>query len=108
MQKSKDLTFIGFSIKARKIIYGFNTLTESKNKKYLILLCYSASENTKKDVAAYARNNGIKILETKGILLEEIVNKPNCKTAAVTDKGLAAAITENVSDKFLITDGGII
>lgn len=107
MQRSKDLTFIGFCIKARKIIYGYNTLTENNKKKYLILLCGSAAENTKKDVISYAKNQGIKLLETQGILLEEIVNKANCKTAALLDMNLAAAVLENISDKFILINGGI-
>lgn len=108
LQRSKDLTFIGFCIKARKIIFGYNTLIESSKKKYLIFLCNSAAENTKKDVISYAKKNNIKLLMTQGILLEEIVYKVNCKTAAVIDKNLAAAVLENISNNFITIDGGII
>lgn len=108
MLKSKDLTFIGFSVKARKIIYGLNLIESDKKRKYLMLLCNSASDNTKKAVTDYAKRKNITILITQDILLEEIVNKTNCKSAALTDKNLATAVLENISHNFITFDGGAI
>ena len=46
-KKSKVETFIGFSVKARALVYGSDAVNRLK-KAYLILLCESAAENTKK------------------------------------------------------------
>lgn len=106
MQRSKDLTFIGFSVKARKIVYGISLIADYRKRIYLLILCRSASENTKKTVMDFARYNNIKTLVTQDILLEEIVNKPNCKTIGLTDKNLAAAVLENISGYLKACSGG--
>lgn len=108
MQKSKDLTFIGFSVKAGKILYGLNIIKEYKKRIYLLILCHCASENTKKAAKLFATKRKIKILITQDILLEEIVNKNNCKTIALTDKNLAVAVLENISHNFIAFDGGTV
>lgn len=107
MQRSKDLTFIGFSIKSRKIVLGCNALLSERKRKYLIILCHSAAKNTVKAITAYAYNHDITIIKTHNILLEEIVNKSNCKAAAITDQKLAAAIKDNLSGNFEIMEGGV-
>lgn len=108
MQKSKDLTFIGFSIKAKKVIYGLNLIKESRLKFYLLILCHSASDNTKKIAINIANKNKIRLLITHEILLEEIVNKTNSKVIALTDKNLAEAVLQNMSNALKAFDGGNI
>lgn len=93
--KNNDLTYIGFGVKAGKIIYGIDLIKNSKKQIYIILLCRFASENTKKAAINYAKHSNIDIIMTKEMLLEEIVNKVNCKTAALTDKNLADALKKN-------------
>jgi hypothetical protein len=104
LQKGKDITFIGFSVKSRRIVYGINQIINSRKKLYLLILCKSASENTKKEARNFAKNHAIKILITKDILLEEIVNKINCKSAALTDKNLAVAVLDNVGCNLTVFD----
>lgn len=86
------MTFIGFAIKARKIAFGLNQIESCKKRIYLMIICHSASENTAKAAIALAEKRGAAALMTQGVLLEDIVNKPNCKSAAITDEELAAAI----------------
>jgi hypothetical protein len=94
--KSSDLAYAGFSVKARKIIYGIEQIKESRTRAYVILLCKSASRNTKKAAANFAKNKNLPLLVTKEMLLEEIVNKKNCKAAALTDINLANALIKNM------------
>lgn len=107
MQRSKDFTFIGFAIKARKVIYGANTIEGNRNRKYIMFICESASENTKKLIQSLALKNRTILVQTKGILLEDIVNKINCKTAAIIDKQLGEAVLTNLSANFEIIYGGV-
>lgn len=83
---------MGFSVKARNIIYGIEQIKASKKKMYAILLCRGASQNAKKEAVSFAKSKNIALLITKEIPLEEIVNKVNCKTAALTDENLANAL----------------
>ncbi len=106
MQRSKEITFIGFSVKARKIIYGINLISLSRKTIFLLIMCFSAAENTKKEAINLARKKGVKLLVTKDILLEEIVNKTNCKLVALTDKNLAAAVLDNADGNLVAYNGG--
>ena len=107
MQRTKDITFIGFALKSRGIILGANSVYAEKKRKYLLLLCQSAAKNTAKDFIAYAARQSIPAIKTCGVLLEDIVNKSNCKVAAITDRHLAEAVLNNLSDNFENISGGI-
>jgi len=91
-------TYIGFAIKSGKLKKGMNVIENTRGIE-LLILCASASDNTKKQT----KNLSVKLkkpLIISNKLLSEILGKENCKTAAVTDKNLAKAILENVG-----TDG---
>ncbi len=100
--QSKDVSLIGFAVKARKVVFGLNQIEHCRKRVYLMIICHTASQNTKSAALSLARKMGAPALGTKGVLLEEIVSKPNCKSVAVTDEELAAAIMKNVSHQFEI------
>ena len=104
--QSKELTFLGFSIKARKILYGANTIEGDRHTKYALLMCKSAGANTRKDMAALSRKWNIPCYVTTEALLEELVFRNNCKTAALTDKALAQAFLSNLTGQFELFEGG--
>ena len=83
---------------------GSNSVGTLK-KAFLIIVCNSASEGTKKLASSYANKFSCPLMLSK-ILLEDITLKENCKLVAVTDKNLAKAIIENQDDNFSISSGG--
>lgn len=101
--RSKTETFVGFAIKARALVTGTNAVNSLK-RAYLILICDSASQNTKKTAAEFSVRFGCPLLKT-GKPLEELTGKENCKVAAVTDMNLAKAIT-GTDENLLIGPGG--
>jgi hypothetical protein len=98
-------TFIGFCVKARKISLGAGAIDTLKGGVYLILVCSSASENTFKLALKYKNRFSCPLIICKR-LLEDAVNKPNCKIAAVKDQSLAQAIINSVNEDYQLYIGG--
>ena len=99
MEKSKSFTFIGFAIKARKLRCGVNAIATLK-KADLLIVCSSASENTKKDAVKLSKKLFAKLLVLNEVLLESVVYKDKCKLVAITDKALAKAIINSGDSRF--------
>jgi hypothetical protein len=71
----------------------------------LILVCSTASENTFKLAIKYKNRFSCPLIICK-CGLENAVNKPNCKIAAILDESLAKAILDNVCDDYELYAGG--
>ncbi len=99
--QDKIYTYIGFAIKAGKVRTGVNAITTLKGDIPLLLLCGSASDNTKKDVLKLAKKHNSVIVTSLSDKLEDIFRKDNCKLAAILDASLAKAILDNLNEKFV-------
>ena len=95
--KVKAETFIGFSVRARKIRFGFNTLATLK-KAYVILVCKTAAKNTVKAAFKYAKKYGCKVFRTNNKTLSDLSHKDGVKIAAITDYSLAKAVMDNAAE----------
>ena len=102
--KSKAETFIGFAIKKRALITGTNSV-DSLKRANLILVCESASENTRNQALGFSRKFNCEAVLCK-IPLEDITGKQNCKIAAMTDKNLASAVLNNSEENFYVISVG--
>lgn len=89
--KDKVETLLGFAVKAGKVFYGSDTLETVRSKYYIIVLCNTASDNTKKRVLSVAKKKRLPVIVTEKEL-QYTVGKPNCKVLAVADKQMAEAI----------------
>lgn len=90
MQTDKIKAYAGFALKAKKLVRGINAVSATKEKIYLLLADSAASENSKKEIEKLRAKRSCPLLYTEK--LWELVNKCECKLAAVTDEGLANAI----------------
>lgn len=108
MQRSKAESYIGFCIRAGKLTCGFNAVAAQKKEVYLLLLCDTASENARREAEALRKKFKCGIVLVRGVPLEDIVGKPNCKLAAVRDENLAEAILSATDDRFINYSGGNI
>lgn len=98
--KGKAETFIGFAIRTGNYRIGTNACQTLK-KASLVIVCSSASDNTKKDADKLARKFGCKIIETKEKTLEEYTHRGNAKVMAIADKSLSKAILSNAEEDFI-------
>lgn len=98
--KSKLETYIGFSIKAGKCRFGMNTVESIKRAK-LVIVCKSASNNTKEQAQKISKKLGCPLKITLEKTLEEYTHRQNCKIIAIEDSNLAKAILENCQKEFI-------
>ena len=98
--KSKAETFVGFVMRTGSFRIGTNAVQTLK-KAYLMLICPSASENTKKQAEKIARKFGCPLLEVKDKTLEDMTHRENAKVMAIADKALSEAILSNSEKDFI-------
>ena len=99
---TKIYTYIGFAIKSGKAKLGVGAIEFTKGKIPLMLLCDTASENTKKDAKGLARKHLSKLILVKNTTVEELTNKAHCKLAGVLDESLSNAIIDNLDDNYVL------
>jgi len=104
--KSKAITFIGFAVRSRKIKCGVNALILTKERIKVLILCSTAGEGTTKEAIKLSQKFSCPLIISKGIKLEDIVYKDNCKLAGIFDINLAKAVLDNLDDNFLKYFGG--
>ena len=105
MDNNKINTFMGFVIRTGRYRICVNAVATLK-KAELMIVCHTASENTKKDAEKLARRLHVPLLQTAGESLESYVHRENAKVMAITDKGLAKAILENSENHFIARNLG--
>lgn len=91
---NKISTYVGFAIKARKVLIGQSTIKSNKIKQiYCILVCASASENLVNLANNVANKFSCEVITINN--LEEITHKQGLKIIAITDESLGMAIIKN-------------
>ena len=98
--RPKAQTFIGFAMKTGKFKIGTNAVQTLK-RAYLVIVCHTASDNTKKESEKLARKFQAPLLETVEIPLSNYVHRENAKVMAIADKNLAQAIQDNAENYFI-------
>ena len=98
-KKTKSETFIGFAMRTGKFRIGTNAVATLK-KAQLMIVCNTASDNTKKEADKLAKKFNCPMLETKNKSLEQITHRENAKVMAVCDKQLSDAILNNSEEDF--------
>lgn len=92
-------SYLGFCLRARKIVLGSGSVDLLKNDVHLIIVCSTASENTFKLAVKFKNRHSCPLMVCK-VGLENAVHKEGCKIAAVRDKNLAQAIVENADGDY--------
>ena len=100
MDKSKAETFIGFAMRTGNFRIGANAVATLKRAN-LVIVCSSASENTKKEAEKLAKKFKCPLIEPTEKTLEEITHRENAKVMAIADKNLSAAILDNLEKEFI-------
>lgn len=92
-------SYLGFALRKKSVVKGFNAISYEKGKARLLILCESASENAVKEAKNLSKRLNVPLLISKKPL-EELVHKENCKLIAITDRDLARAISEHTDENF--------
>lgn len=99
MTNSKIESYLGFALKANKVLKG-QYLIENARRVFVVISCESASPRSRKEAVILAKRFKVPIFATKGKTLEDIVNKKDCKMIAVTDESLGRAIIDCEDESF--------
>ena len=100
MERHKVESYVGFAVKARKILLGATAVESGLKRVKLILICGTAQKNTIKKANSLSVKTQAPMVFCRGKQLAEITGKPNVKIAAVTDKSLSKAIVEHCDEKY--------
>ncbi len=92
MEKSKIETYLGFCIRARKIIFGTEMISRQKKGVKLLLFDGGIGANSLKILINAQKTLGCPLYQTEVGALGELVHKPAVKAVAITDDSLSAAM----------------
>lgn len=95
MQRSKAETYLGFCIRAGKLVCGVNAAACTKGV-YLLVADKRVAKNSLKEIYKLKEKFSCPLVFAED--LERIVGKANCKLAAVKDQSLASAILNEAAD----------
>ena len=96
MNINKIRTYLGFAIKSKKIIFGYDNIVTYKKNQILILSSSTVNEKVSAKINSFAERNNIKIIKLKDITCEELISRENCKIVSVIDESLANAIIKEM------------
>ena len=108
MEKNKIETYLGFCIRARKIIFGVEMIERQKKGIKLLIADGAVGKNSLKPTVQAKEKFGCPLIMTDENLLGELLHRPAVKVIAITDENLAAAIVAAATNQpqFTFYSGG--
>ncbi|MBE5735810.1 MAG: hypothetical protein E7356_00405 [Clostridiales bacterium] len=98
MDYNKIKTYLSFSIKSGKIIFGYDNLMSSKKYPKCVIMCSSQSNKVATKVARYCENLNIRLITFKDVKLADIIGRDNCKVIGLLDENLVSAILNELDN----------
>ncbi len=108
MENNKIATYLGFCIRAGKIIFGVDRLEKQKKGVHLLLIDGGVGKNSLKPTLLAKERLNCPLIMTEAGVLGETLHRPAVKVAAITDEHLASAILSVVggTSQFKLYSGG--
>ncbi len=92
METNKIETYLGFCIRARKIIFGTEMISRQKKGVKVLIMDGNIGANSLKIMTKARETLGCPLLITEGGALGEWTHRAAVKAVAVTDESLSLAI----------------
>ena len=92
MIKSKIETYLGFCLRARKLLLGVDNVESAKKSVFLLLADEKLGDNSLKQMLKAKEKFACPLFMAQDGFLAECLHRPGVKALAVRDKGLADAI----------------
>ena len=108
MAKSKVETYLGFCVRAGKVVYGVDNVEKAKKGVFLLLVDEALGPNSLKIVKNVQEKLDCPLLIVEQGVLSEFLHRPAVKTVAIKEKNLAAAILSAIAEEpqFKLYSGG--
>lgn len=90
--KRNVFSYVGYAIKARKIVLGVDNIVRSR-KCHIVLLDGTLSENSRSKLLGYLERSDSKWYVVN---VEELYPRKNCKAIGITEQNLASAIIKEM------------
>ena len=99
MQRDKIESLLGFAVKAGKIIYGSDNIEVVKRRYFLVIICNTLAENSRKKVLKAASDKKVPVILSANEL-QYTVNRRNCKAVAITDRQMSEAMLKMTNENY--------
>lgn len=105
MDGNKIEAYLGFALRAGKLVLGLNSIETIKKGVYCLLLDEGAAKNSHKEARKLKEKFDCPLLIIRD--LGALMKREGCKLAAVKDSSLAEAILREAGDKGISIEGAI-
>lgn len=96
MSASAKLTaYVGFSIKARKIVYGYDNVMSGK-RVCMVMAVESINRTAKNELTAYCQQLNVPLDWCDEETMQQCVHRVGCKCIGLTDASLGRAAHEEL------------
>lgn len=90
--KNKIETYLGFCVKARKVVFGVDNVEKQKKGVVLLIADETLGQNSLKELLKAKEKFDCPLLVAEKDVLGEWLYRAGVKAVAITDKNLASAI----------------
>ena len=105
MDGNKIEAYLGFALRAGKLVLGLNSIETVKKGVYCLLLDEGAAKNSHKEARKLKVKFACPLIIVKD--LGALLKREGCKVAAVKDSSLAEAVLREAGDKGMTIEGVI-
>lgn len=98
MTKNKIETYLGFCLRARKLLLGTDNVEKANRNVYMLLADETLSDNSFKILVKAQEKFSCPLLQCSSGFIGECLHRYGVKAVAVQDKNLADAILEHASN----------
>ncbi|MBQ8291656.1 MAG: hypothetical protein IJX88_04000 [Clostridia bacterium] len=99
MKNGKLVTYLGFCIRARNIVFGVDDI-DAQRKGVFVLLCDNAlGASSVKTLQKAKERLGCPVIAIRAGMLGEYLNRPAVKAVGIKDKNLASAILKEAENE---------
>ena len=96
---SKLQTYLGFCIRARKIVFGAEEAEAQKKGVFLLMMDETVGNSSQKCIKRAQEKFSCPLLVTPKDVLGELLHRPSVKAVAIKDEHLALAIIESAKSE---------
>lgn len=105
MNGNKIEAYLGFALRAGKLVLGLNSIETVKKGVYCLLLDEGAAKNSYKEARKLKAKFACPLIIIKD--LGALIKREGCKLTAVKDSSLAEAILREAGEKGISIEGAI-
>ena len=105
MDGNKIEAYLGFALRAGKLVLGLNSIQTIKKGVYCLLLDEGAAKNSHKEARKLKERFACPLIIIKD--LGALIKREGCKVAALKDSSLAEAVLREAGDKGISIEGAI-